>query len=126
MYFKKEVLEKISKALLLPYNGDEQDWDLEMANPDRLDEFIRHYNDSCLNSDEEKKTLMALILSSYDDFLNKTGQEVDNKWFEIRDILKNNKDLFVNLIDYWSLDDEVKNENLFKITKLVREIKAAY
>ena len=43
MIFKKEIIEHISKQLSLPFTGTEQDWDLEMANSNRIDDFLRFY-----------------------------------------------------------------------------------
>jgi hypothetical protein len=121
MILKRKVIEELSKKLLLPFTGIEQDWELEMANLERIDEFLNFYKKSVLSTDE-KIALMCLILASYDDLLNEKKLEVDNRWNEIKELLELDRVLFIELLDYWALNDELGKENLFKITPLVRSI----
>ncbi|SEK54568.1 hypothetical protein [Parapedobacter koreensis] len=121
MILKKEIIKQLSKELLLPFTGIEQDWDIEMANSKRIDEFIKFYKESHL-CDDKKVAVMSLILSSYDDLLNENNLEIDDRWNEIKSILESERIIFIDLIDYWSLSNEVE-ENLFRITPLMRNIK---
>ena len=114
-------MEQLSKELSLPYTGTEQDWDIEMADSNRIDEFIKFYKESHL-CDDKKVAVMSLILASYDDLLNENNLEIDDRWNEIKSILKSEMIIFVDLIDYWSLSNE-EEDNLFQITPLVRNIK---
>jgi len=59
------------RLLLLPTSGKEQDWDIELADAIRLDEFLNVLDHQHL-SDDQKHALMALIIASYDDFLGLT------------------------------------------------------
>lgn len=122
MIIKKEILEQLSNELLLPFTGMEQDWDLEMSNYNRIDDFINYYKQNDL-PDEKKLALMSLILASYDDFLNKNDLKYDDKWDEIKLELKSKKIIFDNLINYWSLSNETDRDDIFRITPLIREIK---
>ncbi|MDR7130073.1 hypothetical protein J2X69_002420 [Algoriphagus sp. 4150] len=122
MILKKEIIEQLSKELLLPYTGMEQDWEIEMADSNRIDEFVKFYKESNL-CDDKKNAVMSLILSSYDDLLNENNLEIDDKWNEIKSILKSERIIFVDLVDYWSLNNEVEEDNLFRITPLMRNIK---
>ncbi|MCH5718261.1 hypothetical protein [Niabella hibiscisoli] len=122
MILKKEIIEQLSKELLLPYTGTEQDWGIEMADSNRIDEFIKFYKESNLY-DDKKIAVMSLILSSYDDLLNENNLEIDDRWNEIKSILKYEKIIFVDLIDYWLLSNEVEKGNLFRITPLMRNLK---
>jgi|SRR5690606_3180240 len=121
MILKKEIIEQLSKELLLPYTGTEQDWDIEMADSNRIDEFIKFYKDNNLCNDK-KEAVMSLVLSSYDDLLNENNLEINDKWNEIKSILKSERIIFVDLIDYWSLNNEAEEGNLFRITPLMRTI----
>lgn len=122
MILKKEIIEQLSKELLLPFTGIEQDWDIEMANSNRIDEFIKFYKESSL-CDDKKVAVMSLILSSYDDLLNENNLEIDDRWNEIKSILESERVIFIDLINYWSLFNEVDDKNLFRITHLLRNIK---
>lgn len=122
MILKKEIIEQLSKDLSLPYKGIEQDWDIEMADSNRIDEFIKFYRKSSL-CDDKKVAVMSLILSSYEDFLNENDLEVDNRWDDIKSIFESERVIFINLISYWSLSNEVEEDNLFRITPLLRNVK---
>jgi hypothetical protein len=121
MFLNKEILEKISKNLSLPYTGIEQDWDLEMANSKRINEFLNYYKQHALSQDE-KFAIMSLILASYNDFLEENNVEVDSRWKMIREILESDRSSFADLLNYWSSDGEIKKDNVFRITMLIREI----
>lgn len=118
---KREALEYLNKELLLPYTGIEQDWELEMANSQRVNEFLSFYKNQL--SIDIKIALMSLILASYDDLLNIKGVDIDKTWAEIKEILESEKGIFLELLAYWGLYDENAFENYFKITPLIREIK---
>jgi len=118
---EKEAINFLNKVFLLPYTGQEQDWDIEMADSQRLDEFICYYQSNSL-SENKKYALIALILASYDDFLSENNIEVDKRWKTIESLLNSDINLYTELIDYWSLTQE-KGTNYFRITPLIREIK---
>lgn len=42
---------------------------------------------------------------------------------EIKSILESERVIFIDLINYWSLSNEVEEDNLFRITLLMRNIK---
>ena len=122
MILKKEIIKHLSKELSLPYIGIEQDWDIEMADSNRITEFIKFYKESNL-CDDKKVAVMALILSSYDDLLNENNLVIDDRCNEIKSILESERVIFIDLINYWSLSNEVEEDNLFRITLLMRNIK---
>ncbi|MCC8145258.1 MAG: hypothetical protein LIO93_02205, partial [Bacteroidales bacterium] len=108
---------------LLPYTGREQDGDLEMADSKRIDEFLSYYTKEKENLfGEEKTALMALILASYEDYLNENGLTQDKRWERIENLLISENDLFLELLDYWNLAEQ-KESDSFAITPLVRSIK---
>ena len=121
MILKKEIIEQLSKELSLPFTGIEQDWDLEMANSDRISDFLKFYKQNSLSVDK-KIAIMSLILASYDDFLNENDLENDDKWNEIKSVLKSERVIFNDLIDYWSLSSELEEDKFFRITPLIRQI----
>jgi len=122
MILKKEIIEQLSKELSLPFTGREQDWDIEIANSNRINDFLKFYKDNDLSNDK-KVAIMSLMLASYEDFLNERNIEIDDTWNEIKSVLESERVIFVELIHYWSLDNEVEEDNLFLITPLIRNIK---
>lgn len=119
---KKDAIESLNNFFSLPYSGVEQDWALEMANPDRLPEFISHYKMENLSIDK-KIALMSLIVASYDELLDRNGLGSSIIWDELKSILESEKEVFSSLIAYWSVYSEGNPENYFNITPLMRTIK---
>src|SRR5690606_26829963 len=107
MILKKKIIEQLSKELLLPYTGIEQDWDIEMADSNRINDFLKFFQQNDLSVDE-KIAVMSLILASYEDFLNENDLEIDNRWKDVSSILETERVIFVDLINYWSLNNEVE------------------
>ncbi len=118
MIHKKETIAKLSKKLSLPYTGTEQDWDIEMADSNRINEFIDLYHQYDL-AFEERVTLMSLIIASYDNFLNENNLEIDCRWDSINAMLAKDRIHFAELINYWSLYNETE---IFRITSLMRTV----
>ncbi|MFP2995188.1 hypothetical protein ABN763_04730 [Spongiivirga sp. MCCC 1A20706] len=58
--------EKLSKRLGLYWNKNEQDWEIVVSDFQRIEEFLKLYKNE-LSDDNEKFTLMGLIVSSLDD-----------------------------------------------------------
>ena len=122
MILKKEIIEQLSKELSLPFTGLEQDWDIEMADSNRINDFLEFYQQNNLSADK-KVAMMSLILASYEDFLTENDLIIDDRWEKIRSLLESKKVFFVDLINYWSIWNELDEDNLFEITPLVRNIK---
>ncbi|TJZ60058.1 hypothetical protein FAZ15_14330 [Sphingobacterium olei] len=122
MILKKEALEQLSKELSLPFTGAEQDWDIEMADSQRINDFLEFYHRRDVSTDN-KVAVMSLVLASYEDFLNENDLQTDESWDAINLILESEKAIFIDLINYWSLSNEFEEENIFRITPLIRSIK---
>ena len=101
------------------YTGTEQDWDIEMADSGRINDFLKFYQKNELTSDK-RVAVMSLILASYEDYLNENHLAIDNKWDEIKLLLQSERRIFADLIDYWSLGNETNEDDFFRITSLIR------
>lgn len=122
MILKKEVIEELSKRLSLPFAGIEQDWALEMASSEKLDDFLRFYKRHGLSKDE-RVALISLILASYEDFLNENDLDVDDRWNAIMEIIDSDRTAYQGLLEYWSLN-ESDLKDVFRITPLIRKLKS--
>ncbi len=96
---EKNAIDRITKLLNLNIKDVRQDWELEIADLNRISEFIKYYLTELLN-DEEKRALFALIISSLDDFLNDSGDGVRYKE-DISTIMKNDHLILSDIFDYW-------------------------
>lgn len=104
MVISKQIVESLSKSLRLNYQGKEQDWDIELADADRVEEFIGFASDSKL-SNVERYAVLSLILASFDDRLNLVGSS-DNSavWQDIIHLLDKNVTLYKDLLGYWAVE----------------------
>ena len=95
-----------------------QDWEIEVANCNRIFEFINYFDNHNLN-DFEKYFLIYVILESYEDYLT-TGknQEVELK---IKKYLKENFELCKDILEEYSCEGQPL-EDCFLITPLIRSI----
>lgn len=120
-YPTREAMDKFNDLLQLHEDEYTQDWEIELADGRRLLEFIECYQKYAV-SNEEKFTLMSLIIASCDDYLeDKTA--ILHCWQQVKALLMDNKLLFEPIIRYWSFwesGDEV--EEHFNMTPLMREI----
>lgn len=97
-----------------------QDWEHESADAHRLGEFLALYEGGGL-SDDDRFALMALIVSSFDEWLREGGaDEVVSK--RIRRHLLANFNLHEWTIHYWCRSDESDPDNVFHVTPFMREI----
>lgn len=106
----------------MPYTGIEQDWDIELADSNRINDFLEFFHHNNLSTDK-KVAVISLVLASYEDFLNENDMEIDDRWDDIRTILQSERIIFVDVINYWSLSNEVEKDNFFRLTLLMRNIK---
>ncbi|WP_340618560.1 hypothetical protein [Xenorhabdus entomophaga] len=120
------TIERICKDLGLP-KGDSftQDWALELPEKYRTKEWLNKYiiaYSSNNYSELEKNTLMELMLDVANDFLTQNVNCDDESIASVLNLLSNNHQYHSQLINYWSLDEELL-EDCFALTPKVRGIK---
>jgi hypothetical protein len=112
---------KLSDRLGLYWEESMQDWEFTVSDSRRLSDFLKVYQTE-LDNDDDKFTLMSLIVSSFDDGLSEADTEVKKMWEICRTILEKECFLHFSIIKYWSLLEEKDEENVFSITPYMREI----
>jgi len=99
------AVEHLNRELALPATGAEQDWELELADPNKLALMIQLLNSDTLDG-ETKSALVALTLHSiqqaYDD-----GADVSAAVLSLRTQMRTDAALRTQMIDYWSRFDPV-------------------
>ena len=119
MIIKKETQIKLNNLLRLPATRLEQDWDIELADETRLIEFL-DLSESIDLSDMEKSAVIALILASYDDYIEVKSDTDGMIWDRITGLLDYQKTNCHDLLQYWGLPEEEDESEVFNITPLVR------
>jgi hypothetical protein len=111
---------RLSSALGLPTHPHMQDWELVSADPHRLGEFLDLYERGGL-SDDDRFALMALIVSSFDDWLQVDGAD-EAVIQRVRRHLVADFGMHERTIHYWCLLEESDLGNVFHATPFMREI----
>ena len=116
----RAAINKFNAILGLDEDPHMQDWEIECADPNRLAEFVSCYDLHALTADE-KFTLMALILGSYEEYHDTCGPD-DKEWEQIKDRLQAEKVIHCDHIDYYSCLETEDPEEWFPITPLIRSL----
>lgn len=100
----KSPIASVAAMLGLQFTGREWDWDIEFADPLRVEEFVAAYSSNDLSQDE-KYVLMSLILTSAEEALEK---EICSAFCidSIRAILRRDAAFFPELLDNWRMRDD--------------------
>ncbi|MCA9420838.1 MAG: hypothetical protein KC592_07460 [Nitrospira sp.] len=120
----KHAMEFLNRELALEARGDEQDWEIELCNPERLVEFINFYK-KIDRDDDVDFALVSLIAASFDTLIagriniynhdycilmKKSSFDINrfysdfeiDIWRNISKILMSNMNLYIDIINYWS------------------------
>ena len=116
----RQAINKFNKILGLREDPTMQDWEIECADPRRVGEFIECYKKHA-SSEDERFTLMALILGSFEEYHGLESPDIET-WAKINDILCNERELHADHIEYYSCSDTENKEEWFPITHLIRSV----
>jgi hypothetical protein len=111
------AIDRLSADLGLAEVG--QDWELEAADASRVIEFLDYYDTRELN-DDERFSLMSLIIASFDERLSNGPDPVLQDRIAAR--LNSRFDLLNYLVQYWALADEEASDDAFRFTPIARRI----
>jgi hypothetical protein len=116
----RAAIDRFNFLLGLREDPQMQDWEIECADPDRLHEFIDCYDQNA-KSDDEKFTLIALILGSYEEYHSIHGP-IDSEWALIKARLDADLTIHFDHVDYYSCMESDDPEEWFPITPQMREL----
>ena len=116
-YPTRAAIGRLSADLGLAYRG--QDWELLAADSRRVIEFLDYYDTRQLN-DDERFTLMSLIIASFDERLSAGPDDVLQDRIVAR--LTARFDVLNYLVQYWALPDEDATDGAFNFTPIARQI----
>lgn len=99
-----------------------QDWEWEIADVNRFDEYVNLYASDDL-SDDEKISLMELILQSTEE--SESDSILKARWLRVVSLLRRNVTLHESSIRYWARTDAVCTDEQFRLSDLVRTVLAS-
>jgi hypothetical protein len=108
-FITRAASESLNASLGLPARGTEQDWDIELADASRVEEFL-----DCLErltNEDERFALLSLIVASADSRLDSDGQ---GPWLgRVRNAVQGQPGALASLAGIWIGNDP---PNSFAIT----------
>lgn len=118
-YQTRSAIDRLNRLLHLPYEPWIQDWDIQLADPNRVREFCQLYTQ--LQDEDEKFTLMTLIVASLDEKLQ--ANEHDEKLIEeVKALLSSGFDLHKDTIEYWCHFEEDNPDYYWFVTPIMRTV----
>jgi hypothetical protein len=102
----------------------DQDWEICSADCTRISEFLVKYNRAPALTDDEKFTLMEIIVASVDQAME-SGPADQALVGALRAVLLNEFDLHAFTIYYWCLWDRgcsPPRDEMFEVTPIMREL----
>ena len=111
-------ISRLAERFHLPNNPSSQDWEVEVADFARVDDFLEAYSDP-LFSDDDRFLLMELIVASLDDGL-RAGSQLGALWSRTRRLLLGSVRLHAATLSYWACGNDDDPEHQFAITPLMR------
>lgn len=114
----KEAIESLASELNLPYEQYMQDWAYEVANPDDIERYIKHYSSKL---DKDKKfVLMEIIIQALND--QKSDKHLFQYWNIVKPIIIRDFKVHEYTVYYWSCLESNEYDDFWNITPLMREI----
>ncbi|EFL4495079.1 hypothetical protein HVY96_22790 [Escherichia fergusonii] len=118
-YETGQAIDSLAQRFSLPYEPSMQDWPIEVADKQRLDEFLSAYSEC---NDDECFVLMIILLECIDSF----GEQYYKhpSWSVIYDLLDTHITRHIYTVWYWSCTDyeDEELEDAFYITSDMRAL----
>lgn len=113
------AIKKLAERFDLPNEDWMQDWEWQVADYERINEFLAAYENGEL-SDDEQFTLMETILESF-----RGSGEVEKRsarWQKTVELLERNIELHLYTVCYWACLDDENLEDAWECAPAMRMI----
>lgn len=114
------AIERLDSILGFSPNNYSQDWDIELSDGTRLLEFVDLYDLGRLDEDE-RFTLMTLIVASADHALNSHGLDGE-LWDRIHNLLVKDAEIHADTVHYWCCAAATCDDECFTLTPRMRDV----
>ena len=115
---KEKAIIELAEELGLSYNKEMQDWSYEVAEPDNIDMYIKHYDK--LIDENKKFVLMEIMIQATTDQGNLN--DLKKYWTKLKTRLISDNEIHESTIYYWSCFDNVSLNNCWEITPFIRNL----
>jgi hypothetical protein len=115
----------LANRLSLKIDPFSQDWEWEIAEPARFEEWLAVYRSEPL-SDDERFSLMEMLIQCVEDLARTCGSpdEVEKlpQWQAVAALLRTSPRLHASSIAYWSVFDHDDTEQQFRVSVPMRHV----
>ncbi|MHA3981929.1 hypothetical protein [Acinetobacter venetianus] len=105
----------------LPYHDNMQDWEYQVADVERIDDFLNVYDLRDITEDE-RFLLIEMLFKSFEEV---DDLEKDTRWHRTLSVVENNLDLHTQTVLYWANGVE-SFEDSWNITPFIRNLRDQY
>lgn len=110
---------ELAARFALRFAEDMQDWEWEVADAKRFDEFIGVYRSAGLN-DDERFSLMEMLIQCIEDMELQSNYVA--AWSNIEPLLLSRPDLHRSTVAYWACLHEVESLARFRVSEKMRQL----
>ena len=114
-----EAQQSLAKRLGHFYSDDMQDWEWEVADPARFEEYVDLYETETL-SDDEKFSLMEIILQCIEEAESDATRKA--KWIRVVAHLRGNFRLHESTLQYWAMWEADEVDQKFCVSDFVHAV----
>jgi hypothetical protein len=102
----------------LPYSIVMQDWEWEVADPARFEEFLEAYKPEL--PVDQRIALMEILIQCVED--SASGAGLLTSWQMLAPLLAKNSELHAHTIAYWSCLEAEHPEEMWRVSMLMRQV----
>jgi hypothetical protein len=113
------VARELANILGVAHESWMQDWPIEVADPNRLDDFITHYEEE--SREDFRLATMTLVFASLDEAFSQ-GQPDTHALGRIDALLHRDSDILRPLVLYWSCPDADSTDEMYPLTPWLRQL----
>jgi hypothetical protein len=118
----REAIDSLAQRFSLENRPDMQDWEWEVADPARAEEFVTAYKTAAL-TDDERFTLMEMILQSFEERAQVLAGDL--VWLDVLHLIEQNVDLHISSVWHWACEQSGIGD-AWRVTPFMREILARH
>ena len=112
--------DRLDALFAFPHDPYRQDWEIELSDGSRLEEFFIAYESQELTEDE-RFALMALVVASAHDALD-FHNLTDGQWQVVHELLVRDSHIHASTVYYWCCVDATTVDECFTLTRRMRDV----
>lgn len=122
-YFRRlptsEARMSLARRLQLPHDSSMQDWEWEIADPSRIEEFLDAYENWDL-TDDERFSLMEIIIECAEESAESLPES--KHWKRALQLLEANIVVHIHSVWYWAVPEAETRDEHWRVTRDLREL----